>query len=141
MSTTIDQKVVEMRFDNRHFEANARESMSTLEKLKQKLNLSGASKGLENLNTSANKVNMNGLSGALDTVHSKFSALEIVGVTALVNITNSAVNAGKRIVKALTIDPVADGWREYEMTLNAVQTTMAGTGKTAEEVPHICRTA
>lgn len=134
MSTTIDQKVVEMRFDNRHFEANARESMSTLEKLKQKLNLSGASKGLENLNTSANKVNMNGLSGALDTVHSKFSALEIVGVTALVNITNSAVNAGKRMIEALTIAPVKDGFNEYEMMLNTVQTTMAATGKTAKEV-------
>ena len=134
MSTTIDQKVVEMRFDNRHFEANARESMSTLEKLKQKLNLSGASKGLENLNTSANKVNMNGLSSALDTVHSKFSAMEIVGITALANIANSAVNAGKRMVAALTIDPVKDGFNEYEMTLNAIQTTMAGTGKTAKEV-------
>ena len=134
MSTTIDQKVVEMRFDNRHFESNARESMSTLEKLKQKLNLSGASKGLENLNTSANKVNMNGLSGALDTVHSKFSAMEIMGITALANITNSAVNAGKRIVSALTIDPVKDGFNEYEMMLNTVQTTMAATGKTAKEV-------
>ena len=134
MSTTIEQKVVEMRFDNKHFEQHTKESMSTLEKLKQKLNLSGASKGLENLNTSANKVNMNGLCDALDTTHSKFSALEIMGVTALANITNSAVNAGKRIVKALTIDPVTDGWREYEMTLNAVQTTMAATGKTSAEV-------
>lgn len=134
MSTIIDNKVVEMRFDNRHFEKNAQESMSTLDKLKQKLNLSGASKGLENLNTSANKVNMNGLTSALDTVHSRFSALEIMGVTALANITNSAVNAGKRIVESLTIAPIKDGWSEYEMTLNAVQTTMAGTGKTAEQV-------
>ncbi len=134
MSTTIDEKVVEMRFDNSHFEKNTAQTMSTLEKLKQKLNLTGASKGLENINTAANKVNMSGMAGALDTVHSKFSAMEIIGVTALANITNSAVNAGKRIVKALTIDPVMDGWQEYEMTLNAVQTTMAGTGKTAKEV-------
>ena len=134
MSTTIDSKVVEMRFDNKHFETNTRQTMSTLDKLKQKLNLTGASKGLENINTSANKVNMSGMSNALDTVHSKFSALEIMGTTALVNITNSAVNAGKRIVSALTIGPVSDGWSEYEMVLNAIQTTMAGTGKTAEEV-------
>ena len=134
MSTTIDSKVVEMRFDNKHFETHTRETMSTLDKLKQKLNLTGASKGLENINTSANKVNMSGMSKAIDSVQSKFSALEIMGVTALVNITNSAVEAGKRMVKALTIDPVMDGFSEYEMTLNAVQTTMAGTGKTAKEV-------
>ena len=134
MSTTIDEKVVEMRFDNKHFESNVKETMSTLDKFKQKLNLTGASKGLENINTSANKVNMSGMSNALDSVQSRFSALEIIGTTALVNIANSAVNAGKRIIKALTIDPVTDGWREYEMTLNAIQTTMAGTGKTSEEV-------
>ena len=134
MSTTIDQKVVEMRFDNKHFETHTRETMSTLDKLKQKLNLTGASKGLENINTSANKVNMSGMSNAIGSVTAKFSALEVMGVTALANITNSAVEAGKRMVKALTIDPVKDGFSEYEMTLNAVQTTMAGTGKTAKEV-------
>ena len=134
MSKTIEEKVVEMRFDNRNFENNVKTTMSTLDKLKQKLNLSGAAKGLENLNTSANKVNMNGLSNALDSCNSRFSALEIMGVTALANITNSAVNAGKRIVSALTIDPVKDGFNEYEMMLNTIQTTMAATGKTAKEV-------
>ena len=134
MSTTIDHRVVEMRFNNQQFERKTKETLSTLDKLKEKLNFKGASKGLENINTSANKVNMKGLTNALDTVQARFSALDVVGVTALANITNSAVNAGKRIVKALTIDPVNDGWQEYEMTLNAVQTTMAGTGKTAKEV-------
>lgn len=134
MSTTIDQKVVEMRFDNRDFERNTRESMSTLDKLKQKLNLSGASKGLDEVSKSAKNVDMSGLSNGLSTVQSRFSALEVVGVTALMNITNSAVNAGKQIIHSLTIAPVSDGFKEYEMTLNSVQTTMAGTGKTAEEV-------
>jgi hypothetical protein len=134
MSKTIEEKVVEMRFDNRHFENNVKTTMSTLDKLKQKLHFSTSTKGLENVSQAASKVNMNGLSSALTTVQSKFSALEVVGITALANITNSAVNAGKRMVHALTVAPVSDGWREYEMTLNAVQTTMAGTGKSAKEV-------
>lgn len=134
MSTTIDQRVVEMRFDNKHFESNVSTTMSTLEKLKSKLNFSGASKGLENINTATKNVNMNGLGSAVQTVSAKFSALQVAGVTALANITNSAVNAGKRIVSSLTVEPVKDGFSEYEMTLNAVQTTMAGTGKTAAEV-------
>ena len=134
MSTTIDEKVVEMRFDNKNFERNVLGTLSTLDKLKDKLNLTGASKGLENINVAANKVDMAGMSNAIETVHSKFSALEVIGITALSNITNSAVDAAKRFVSALTIAPVNDGFQEYEMTLNAVQTTMAGTGKTAEEV-------
>ena len=136
MSTTIDQKVVEMRFDNKQFESGAQQSMSTLEKLKQSLNLTGSSKGLENVANAAGKLNspMSTLGSAVETVRTKFSALEVMGVTALVNITNSAVNAGKRIVSALTIEPVSDGFKEYELMLNSIQTTMAGTGKTAKEV-------
>lgn len=134
MSTTIDQRVVEMKFDNQDFERNTRQTMSTLDKLKEKLNLSGASRGLENLNTSANKVNLGGLSNAVDTVRSKFSALEIMGVTALANITNSAVNAAKRMVHELTIAPRMDGWKEYELTMNTIQTIMNSTGSTADEV-------
>lgn len=134
MSKTIDSRVVEMQFNNKQFESNVKTSMSTLDKLKRSLNLDGASKGLENVGAAAKNVNMSGLSGAVETVRLKFSALEVIAVTALVNITNSAINAGKKIVKSLTIEPITDGFQEYEMVLNAVQTTMAGTGKTAEEV-------
>lgn len=134
MSTTIDQRVVEMRFDNAQFERNVSTTLSTLDKLKQKLNFSGASKGLEDVNYAAKNVDMTGLGRAVETVSANFSALQVMGVTALANITNSAVNAGKRIINALTVAPISDGFKEYEMTLNAVQTTMAGTGKTAEEV-------
>ena len=103
MSTTVDQRVVEMRFDNSQFEKNTEQTMSTLDKLKQKLNLSGASKGLEEVNSAAKNVDMSGLSKGVETVTSKFSALEIMGTTALVNLTNTAVNAGKRIAKELTM--------------------------------------
>ena len=137
MSKTVDERVVEMRFDNKQFESNVQTSMSTLDKLKQKLNLSGASKGLENINTSAKNVNMSGLANGVETVRAKFSALEVIGVTALANITNSAVNAGKRMVKALTLDPVISGFQEYETQINAVQTILANTsskGTTLDQV-------
>lgn len=134
MSRVVDERIVSMQFDNKRFEANVAETMSTLDKLKQKLNLSGSAKGLEEINTSAGKVNMNGLAAGVEAVSAKFSALQVVGVTALANITNSAVNAAKRFVHALTVAPVSDGFKEYEMMLNSIQTTMAGTGKTAKEV-------
>ena len=134
MSTTVDERVVEMRFDNGDFEKKVSTTMSTLDKFKQKLNLTGASKGLENINAAAGKVNMSPLGSAVETVHAKFSALEVMGVTALANITNSAVNAGKRIVSALTIDPVKSGYQEYETQMNAVQTILANTQKEGTNV-------
>ena len=135
MSKTIDEKVVEMRFDNKHFESNVQTTMSTLDKLKAKLNLTGASKGLENVSTAAKKVNMDGLVSGLNTVHSKFSALEVIGVGALLNIGNAAANAGKRLVSSLSgIQAAMSGFNEYSMTMNTVQTLVNSTGKSIKEV-------
>lgn len=134
MSTTIDQKVVEMRFNNQQFERNAQTSLNTLEKLKRSLDLRGASKGLESLNSAAKNNNIGVLGQAAEQVGVKFSAMQVIGTTALVNLTNSAMMAGKRIVKALTIDPVKTGFQEYELKMGSVQTIMASTGESLETV-------
>lgn len=134
MSRTIDSKVVEMKFDNSQFEANVKTSISTLDKLKQGLNLDGATKGIENVEAASRNANLSGLNKAVETVHAKFSAFEIMAVTALANITNSAVNAGKRIISALTIDPVTTGYNEYELKMGSIQTIMASTGESLETV-------
>lgn len=125
MSKTIDERIVEMRFDNAQFERGVSQTMSSVEKLKRGLKMDGVSKGFDILDRSVN------------AVCSSFSALEVMGVTAIANITNSAVNAGKRIVKALTVDPVKSGFQEYETQINAVQTILANTsrhGTTLEQV-------
>lgn len=137
MSRTVDERVVEMRFDNKQFESNVQTSLSTIGKLKQSLNLQGATKGLENVSTAAKNCNLSGLTTALENARDKFSALEVMGVTALANITNSAVNAGKKIISALTIEPVHSGFEEYETQINAIQTILANTeskGSTLQDV-------
>ena len=137
MSTTIDERVVSMQFDNRQFESNVQTSLGTLDKLKQSLNLTGAAKGLEDINSTARKFDMSMMGGAVETVRAKFSALEVMAVTALANITNSAVNTGKRIVSAFTIEPIKTGLQEYETQINAVQTILANTehkGTTLDQV-------
>ena len=134
MSKTVDEKVVEMRFDNAQFERNVTTSMGTLDKLKKALNFKDSSKSLETVSAAAKKVDMSGLYNGVETVRMKFSALEVIAVTALANITNSAVNAGKRMISALTIQPVKDGFAEYETQMNAVQTILANTQKEGTNV-------
>lgn len=134
MATTIDQKVVEMKFDNKDFERNTRQTMSTLDKLKAKLHFKGASNGLEEVGKAARKVNMNGLADSIQTVSAKFSAMEIIGTTALVNITNSAVNAGKRMVSSISFDQIASGWNKMGQQMSSMQTLMNSTGKGIEEI-------
>lgn len=134
MSTTVDERVVEMRFDNKQFEQNVQTSLSTLDKLKQSLNLDGAAKGLENVNAAAKNCNMSGLSSAVETVHARFSALEVMAVTALANITNSVINTGKQMLESLTIEPISQGFEEYELKMGSIQTIMMSTGASLEEV-------
>ena len=139
MSTNVDERVVEMRFDNKQFEQNIQTSLSSLDKLKKSLNLEGAAKGLETVNDAANKCsgNMSPLSNAVETVRVRFSALEVMAITALQNITNSALAAGKNLVSAFTIDPIKSGFEEYETQINAVQTILANTsskGTTLDQV-------
>lgn len=137
MSTEVDQRVVQMQFDNKQFESATATTMSTLEKLKEKLNLKGATKGLEDVDAAAKKLDFSHISNAVETVKGKFTALEVMAVTALANITNSAVNAGKKIVSALTIDPIKAGFSEYETQINSVQTIMSNTrskGTTLDDV-------
>ena len=137
MSREIDERVVSMEFDNQRFERNTKTTMNTLEKLKKSLNLTGATKGLENIDAAAKKVDMSPLSKSVENVGLKFNAMYTIADQALRNIVNSAMVAGKRIVSALTIDPIKTGFKEYETQINAVQTILANTkskGTTIDDV-------
>ena len=137
MSRTVDQRVVEMQFDNRQFEQNVSTTLSTLDKLKQGLNLTGAAKGFESIGSAARGINLQPIGYAAETVGLKFNAMWTMADQALRNITNSAYQAGERIIKALTIEPIKTGLQEYETQINAVQTILANTeskGTTLEDV-------
>lgn len=134
MSRSIDERIVEMQFNNRQFESGVKESLGSLDRLKKGLDLDGASKSLTGLGEAGRKFSLAGIAEGVDTIAGKFTTLGIIGVTAIQNIVNSAVEAGKRIVSALTIDPIMAGFSEYELKMGSVQTIMAGTGASLEEV-------
>lgn len=135
--STIDEKVVRMKFDNSQFESGVQGTMSTLDKLKSKLGFGKSASGFADIENAANRVKMDGLSGAVESISVRFSALQIMAVTALTNITNSAINTGKRMISALTIDPIKTGFQEYETKMNSIQTIMTNTaskGTTMQDV-------
>lgn len=134
MSKQIDEKVVEMQFNNRQFEKAASQSMDTLSRLKKSLDLKDAAKGFAELDDAARKVDFSVFASSIDTIGKRFSALEVIGITALSNITNSAINAGERLVKSLSFDQIASGFTKYDQKTSSVQTIMNATGKTIDEV-------
>lgn len=137
MSNKIDERIVEMRFDNKEFEKGVQTSVKSLDNLKKGLNLEDSAKSLSNLDKVGRSFSLQGIATGVDTIASKFSTLGIIGVTTLANITNSAINAGKNLVSALTIDPILTGLDEYETKMNAITTILTNTqnkGTTLDEV-------
>lgn len=127
MSTTIDQRIVQMQFDNRQFDSRVQGTVSSIDKLNKSLEFPGASKGFEGISAAARGVNINSIGEAVEGVRLKFSALEVMAITALGNITNTVINAGKNLVSAFTIDPIKEGFSEYETKINSIQTIMSNT--------------
>jgi len=122
MGSTIDQRVVEMQFRNEDFERNINTSLNSIDRLKTGLNMSGAAKGFEAFGSSVEGIKV------------KFSALQTIAMTALANITNSVINTGKHLVSSLAIQPITEGFKEYELKMGSVQTIMASTGASLETV-------
>ena len=124
-----------MKLENENFESNARQSLSTFQKLKNAFsntkgaNLDEAANGMTKIGKAAKGLGLEKVMGAVDAVSSKFSTLGIIGTTALMNITNRAVNAGMALTRSLTVAPIMDGFREYETKMGSIQTILANTAK------------
>lgn len=129
MSKSIDQRIVEMQFNNRQFETGVGQSIGSLNKLEKSLELKDAANGLNKISEAGSKFSLAGIASSVDTIASRFSLLQITAITALQNIVNSAVNKGKEIVSALTLDPIMAGFNEYELKMGSIQTIMAGSGE------------
>ncbi len=134
MSQEVDERVVEMRFDNAQFEKNVHQTMQSLEKLNDSLRLNGAEKGFEKIGDASAKVDFDEMQGALDDLSGKFSAVEVMGVAALSHITRQAIDTGERLVKSLSLDQVTSGWSKYAQKTASVQTIMNATGKSIAKV-------
>lgn len=134
MSREVDQRVVELQFNNTNFEKNTKKSMDSIDRMMEKLQFKGAEKGFEKLDAAAEKVDFATMNRSLDTLQQKFSALDIMAATVLVNITNKAMNAGEKLVKSLSLDQITAGWSKYAQKTASVQTIMNATGKSIDQV-------
>lgn len=135
--SSIDDRIVAMKFDNSRFERGVATTMSTLDKLKRALSFGKTADPLADVQKSANGMNLNPAMRAVDGLSGKFIALSTIAITALSNIVNKATDAGLRLAKSLTLDPVLDGFAEYELKMGSIQTILSNTsrhGTTLKEV-------
>jgi tetrahydromethanopterin S-methyltransferase subunit B len=133
MSKEVDQRIVEMQFNNADFESKVQQSLGTLQKLKEATKLEDAGKGLDNLAHSAHKLDLSSIAQGIEQLNGKFSALGIAGMTVMQRLTNAAIDMGNQVANAITAAP-KDGWKEYELNLDSVKTIL-NSAKGADGLP------
>ena len=127
--SSIDERIVSMKFDNASFETGVAGTIKSLEKLNSSLQMKDGAKGLDDVKTKASGLNLDSIAQAAENVSSKLTNMGVIGVTALMNITNRAVDAGVRLANSFTIQPIGDGFREYETKIGAINTIMNNTSR------------
>ena len=137
MSSKVDDRIVNMKFNNSQFEKGVSDTAKSLETLKKGLNLKDVGKGIGDLAGSLKNLSLDGLVNGVQNVASKFSALSVIGITALANIANKAVDAGLTLARSLTIDPIKQGFDEYELKMGSIQTMLANTERYGTKLPEV----
>lgn len=135
--SNIDERIVNMEFNNKQFETGAKDTMSTIDKLKKSLNFEGAQKGLKDLGEAGKNFDLSNIADGVDSLKERFSNLGVVGIAALTNITNKAVNAGLQFAKSFAVEPITDGISEYELKLGSIQTILANTARFGTQLPEV----
>lgn len=134
MSQTIDNRVVQMEFENKNFEKNASKTIKTLDKLDEALKFKNGAKTFQDVEEAAAKVNFQPLLSAVDEVKDRFNILDKAVNWAVKNVVDSMMNMGKQMLKSLTIDPITTGYSKYEEKISSVQTLLNSTGLSLDEV-------
>jgi len=137
MSSKVDDRIVNMKFNNAQFEKGVADTSSSLEKLKKGLTFAGIGKGIGDVAASIKNLSLDGLANGVANIASKFTSLSVIGVTALANIANKAVDVGIQLAKSLTIDPIKAGLDEYELKMGSIQTILANTSRYGTELPEV----
>lgn len=125
--SSVDNRVVEMQFENKQFESGVATTLSSVKKLKEGLNFKDSAESLKNLGSVSKNVDMSTLIGAVESIKDRFSTLGIIGMTVLQNIANKAISVGSTLTKSLTLQPIMDGFAEYETQMNSIQTILSNT--------------
>ena len=138
MSKTVDERVVEMRFDNKQFEANVKTSMSTLDKLKSSLKLGDASKGLENIDKASKNISFDTIASGVEALQKRFSTFGIVGMRVIENITDSMMGLASKTTSFFT-EGIIQGGKKRAMNLENAHFQLQGLLKDEEAVAAVMK--
>lgn len=130
LSASIDNRIVEMQFDNSQFEKGVGKSIKSLEKLKKGLKMDEAAQSLSKLQKIGDSFSLAKIADGIDNLTYRFSWMGRTVSGILDNLTFKA----KALIKSMSVDQISSGWSKYADKTGYVQTIMNATGKSIDEV-------
>ena len=132
--SNVDKRIVQMEFDNKQFEKDMQVTVKSLHNFEKDLNnvgtsgkaFEGISKGLDNVKANVKGFSLDAVSNAFEKVKVTISGWEMAAMAAITRVVDGAMNAAQNMARSLISDPVREGFKEYELKINAVQTMLLG---------------
>lgn len=139
MSEYIDERIVSIKFDNSGFAEKVSETQESLDNLNKSLTFDGANEGgkaltntFKNISTEAKKMDLSPIGTAVENIGEKFNALQTIATGVFLKIGADAVEMGKKLIKSVSIDPIAQGFDKYQSILTSQMTLTAALGGETE---------
>lgn len=139
MSEYIDERIVSIKFDNSGFAEKVSETQESLDNLNKSLQFDGANEGgkaltntFKDISTEAKKVDLSPIGTAVENIGEKFNALQTIATGVFLKIGADAVEMGKKLIKSVSIDPIAQGFDKYQSILTSQMTLTAALGGETE---------
>lgn len=120
--SSIDERVVQMQFQNSQFEKGVKESIKSLEHLKESLKLEEAANGLKRLQEAGDSFSLAKVSEGVDALSDRFSVFGTFAARIIENLADTVYTKLGGALKEVTIGQVSAGWQKYAEDTSAVQT-------------------
>ncbi len=131
--STIEDRIVALKFDNSGFEAGATKAISILDKLGEALKFKDTGQALDSVKNSLSNFNMDGVTSSVEEASGRFSAFEALVTGIFINLGSRVADFGINMAKSLTVKPLMDGFSEYELQMKSVQTILSNSGAKLKE--------
>lgn len=134
MSTSIEQRIVEMKFDNAAFSKGVDSTIQDLDKLDKATKFEGGKNGLKQLQVAADQVNFKSVLSGIEGIQDSLNRMQSFGYQVFQNLQNRAIDWGVNMVKSLSVDQIGSGFHEYELKMDSLRTIMNSSGESLDTV-------
>ena len=134
MSVDIEQRIVEMKFNNKGFASGVQDTLNQLDKLDKAVKANGDSAAFQKLQSAADSVKFDKILNGIESINGSLNNMQSFGFQVFDRLSQKAIDLMTNTVKSLSVDQIAGGFKEYELKMDSVRTIMNSSGESIETV-------